>query len=98
MPRSDLTIKAILLVIALFLGMIALRPFFDQVPAVYAQAARFDHVTILATTFLYKGQQGLLLLDRRNGNVWFVPRQNDTFKDPVFAIRMQFEKLDQAPQ
>ena len=54
-------------------------------------------MTILATTFLYKGQQGLLLLDRRNGNVWFVPKQDDVFKDPVFVMRMQFEKLDQSP-
>ena len=98
MPRNDLSTKAILLAIALFLGILALRPFLEPMPAVHAQPARFDHVTILATTFLYKGQQGLLLLDRRNGNVWFVPKQDDVFKDPVFVIRMQFEKLDQAPQ
>ena len=55
-------------------------------------------MTILATTFLYKGRPGLLLLDRRNGNIWYVPKQDDVFKDPVFLMRMQFEKLDQAPQ
>ncbi len=98
MRQSEWTTRLILLAIALFLGMTALRPFFEPIPAVQAQASRFDHVTILATTFLYKGQQGLLLLDRRNGNVWFVPRQDDVFKDPVFVIRMQFEKLDQSPQ
>jgi len=97
MPRTDLTTKVILVVIAVFLGILASRPFVEPMPAVHAQAARFDHVTILASTFLYKGQQGLLLLDRRNGNVWFVPKQDDMFKDPVFVIRMQFEKLDQAP-
>ncbi len=98
MRHSDGTTRLILLGIALFLGITALRPFFEPIPAVQAQASRFDHVTILATTFLYKGQQGLLLLDRRNGNVWFVPKQDDAFKDPVFVIRMQFEKLDQSPQ
>ena len=97
MPRTDWTTKAILIVIAVFLGMLASRQVFEPIPTVQAQAARFDHVTILATTFLYKGQQGLLLLDRRNGNVWFVPRQADVFKDPMFVIRMQFEKLDQSP-
>jgi hypothetical protein len=98
MRGSDGTTRLILLAIALFLGVIALRPFLEPMPAVQAQAARFDHVTILATTFLFKGQQGLLLLDRRNGNVWFVPKKDDAFKDPVFVIRMEFERLDQAPR
>jgi hypothetical protein len=98
MQQSHWTTKLIFLLIASFLGIIALRPFFEPMPAVQAQAARFDHVTILATTFLYKGQQGLLLMDRRNGNIWFVPRQENVFKDPMFVIRMQFEKLDQSPQ
>ena len=98
MQRVDWTTKLVLWLIAIFLGIIASRPFFDPIPAVQAQAARFDHVTILATTFLYKGRPGLLLLDRRNGNLWYVPKQDDVFKDPVFLMRMQFEKLDQAPQ
>ena len=98
MQRTDWTTKLMFWLIASLLGIIASRPFFEPIPAVQAQAARFDHVTILATTFLYKGQQGLLLLDRRNGNVWFVPKQDDAFKDPQFVIRMHFEKLDQAPQ
>ena len=98
MQRVDWTTKLVSWLIALFLGIIASRSLFEPMPAVQAQAARFDHVTILATTFLYKGQQGLLLLDRRNGNVWFVPKQDDVFKDPLFVMRMQFEKLDQAPQ
>ena len=98
MQRIDWTTKLIFCLVVSFLGIIASRPFFEPIPAVQAQAARFDHVTILATTFLYRGQQGLLLLDRRNGNVWLVPKKDDVFKDPVFVIRMQFEKLDQAPQ
>jgi hypothetical protein len=98
MQRIDWSTKLVFWLIAAFLGIIASRAVIAPLPAVQAQAARFDHVTILATTFLYKGQQGLLLLDRRNGNVWLVPKQDDVFKDPVFVIRMQFEKLDQAPQ
>jgi hypothetical protein len=97
MKIRDWPATVLLAVIAAFLGIVAIRPYVEPLPPVYAQAARFDHVTILATTFLYKGQQGLLLLDRRNGNVWFVPRQDDAFKDPVFVMRMQFEKLDQSP-
>jgi hypothetical protein len=84
--------------IALFLGVIALRPFFTPAVSVQAQSARFDHVFIVSTVFLYKGSQGLLVLDRRNGNVWFIPRANESFQDPVFVTRMQFEKLDQAPR
>jgi|ERR1051326_4317870 len=98
MNRSDPSLKAILLTIALFLGIIALRPLFNPPTEVQAQAARFDHVFIVATTFLYKGQQGLLVMDRRNANVWFIPRASDQFGTPVFIIRLPFEKLDQAPQ
>ena len=97
MQPADRTLKGILMVIALFLGMIALRPYIAPAP-VQAQAARFDHVEIVSAAFLYKGQQGLLVWDRRNANVWFIPKVNDRFQDPVFVIRVPFEKLDQAPQ
>ena len=53
---------------------------------------------IASTGFLYKGQQGMLVMDKRNGNVWFFPRVNEGFKDPVFVIRLQFEKIDQDPR
>jgi len=96
--KSDRFLKAILTAIALFLGMIALRPIFSPDTTALAQAARFDHVYVAATTFLYKGQPGLLVMDRRNANVWFIPRMNDKFQDPVFMIRVPLEKLDQAPQ
>ena len=98
MPRSDLFIKVTLLAIALFLGVIALHPLFEPAIAVQAQGARFDHVFILSATFLYKGGNGLLVMDKRNGNVWFIPRVNDGFQDPVFIIRLPFEKLDRAAQ
>jgi hypothetical protein len=98
MLKIDVTLKATLLAIALFLGMIAFRPFINPPTTVMAQPARFDHVFIVSTTFLYKGMQGLLVLDRRNGNVWLLPRVNDSFQDPLFIMRMQFEKLDRDPQ
>ena len=97
MGKSDRFLKGILITIALFLGIIALRPLFSPDVTTLAQAARFDHVYLAATTFLYKGQQGLLVMDRRNANVWFIPKVNDQFQDPVFVIRLPFEKLDQAP-
>ncbi len=96
--KSDWTLKAILLTIAMFLGIIALRPVVHPDVTTLAQAARFDHVYVAATTYLYKGQQGLLVMDRRNANVWFIPRVGDQFHDPVFVIRVPFEKLDQSPQ
>jgi hypothetical protein len=98
MMKTDWGLKAILLAIALFLGIIALRPLIDPAVEVQAQAAKFDHVFIVATTFLYKGQQGLLVMDRRNANVWFIPKNGDQFQPPVFVLRVPFETLDQPPQ
>jgi len=97
MPRIDWMTKITLLAIALFLGIVALRPLLEPATAVQAQAARFDHVFIVSTMFLYKGQQGLLVMDRRNGHIWFIAKQDTGFQDPVFLMRMQWEKLDQAP-
>ena len=97
MPRVDFTLRITMALIAIFLGMIALRPFFSPTTTVKADAARFDHVFIASAAFLYKGEQGLLVLDRRNGNVWFIPKRTNAFGDPVFLVRVPFEKLDQAP-
>jgi hypothetical protein len=103
MCHTDRTSKLILLVIALFLGLIALRPYVDPADKVLAQAAKFDHVYIVSSMFLYKGSDGLLLLDRRNGDIWFLPKATDiahnvTFKDPMFIVRVPLEKLDQVPR
>jgi hypothetical protein len=98
MRNNDSTLKMILLAIAVLLAVLVLRLFFDPLATVSAQSARFDHVMIASTGFLYKGQQGMLVLDKRNGNVWFFPKQNEAFQDPVFVMRLQFEKIDQAPR
>ena len=98
MLKADWTVKAILLTIALFLGMIALRPIVEPSAKVMAQQARFEHVYIVSPMFLYKGNQGILVMDQRNANVWFIPKVNEQYQAPVFVLRLPFEKLDQAPQ
>src|SRR3954465_6002938 len=97
MHKPDRFLNAILMAIVLLLGMIALRPFLDPDGKVLAQSAKFDHVTIVAAGFLYKGQQGLLVLDRRNANIWFFPKVNEQFRDPVLVLRLPFEKMDHLP-
>jgi hypothetical protein len=98
MYKSDWTIRASLLTIVVLLGLLVGQGFFEHGTTVSAQSARFDHVLIASTTFLYKGQQGMLVLDKRNGNVWFFPKVNETFKDPAFVMRLQFEKIDESPR
>ena len=98
MSRTDWTLKAILLTITVLLGMIALHPYIEPRVKVLADSAKFDHVYIVSPLFLYKGQQGLLVMDRRNGNVWFIPKANDSFGNPAFVIRVPFEKLDETPR
>ena len=97
MYQSDRTIKLMLLAIALFVAVPVVQSLFSPATRVMAQSARFDHVMIVSTAFLYKGQQGLLVMDRRNANVWFFPRLNDTFQDPILIMRLPFEKIDQVP-
>jgi hypothetical protein len=100
--KTTLSLKLAMMAIALLLGLIASSHLFEPRVKVQAEGARFDHVTIVSTTFIHKGQMGLLLLDRRNGNVWFIQRSTDEsrlvpFDEPVFLVRVPFEKLDQAP-
>jgi hypothetical protein len=98
MQHRDRFLKIAVAIIALFLGIIALRPFFDPPARALAQSARFDYVHIVSPQYIYKGLQGLLILDLRNANVWFIPRVDNQFKQPVFVVRVPFDQLDQAPQ
>ena len=77
--------------------MIAFRPYLQPME-IKAGSARFDHVYIASAGFLHNGEQRMLLLDKRNGNVGFTTRTNKGFKDPVFAVRVPFEKPDETPR
>lgn len=87
----------VLLVAVLAIQVYVLRPV-----TAYADSGRFDYIQVVATGFIYNGNPGLLLLDKRNGNVWFLPRGSDMkttfFKEPVFLIRVPFEKLEDQPR
>jgi hypothetical protein len=87
-------------VIAILLGIIALELWPLRQERVYADSGRFDYIQVMATSFLYKGTQGVLLLDKRNGNLWFIGKGQDMekawFHDPIFVMKVPLEKLDQA--
>ncbi len=97
MSKFDRFLTVSLLLIAGFLAMIAIRPLFQPTATARAQSARFEHIYIVSPLFLYKGDQGLLVLDQRNANIWFIPRRDEVYQNPVFVTRLPFEKLDQSP-
>ena len=102
MHRPDFFLKATLLAIAVLLAISLLRPYLWPDVSILADAGRFDYVYVISPLFLYKGHQGVLLLDKRNGDVWFIAQTGDgsgntSFKDPAFVVRLPLEKLDQAP-
>ena len=99
MNSCDRWTRLLLLVVALLLSIIAIRPYLYPDAITLADGGRFEHVMIVSGGFLYKGSQGVLLLDKRNGNIWFIGRGDQTsltFKDPVLVGRLPLEKLDQA--
>jgi len=101
MSRADWFLKLTLFVIALTLGAIAIRPYVAPEVKASADGMRFDHVLIVSQAFLYQGSQGVLVLDKRNGDIWFFPRGQDmnlSFKDPQFVVRLPLEKLDHPPR
>ena len=97
MAKSDRFLKVSTRMVAGFLGLIATRPFFNPPATAQAQSARFEHVYIVSPLFLYKGEQGLLVMDQRNANIWFIPKRDELYQNPVFVTRLPFEKLDQSP-
>jgi len=99
MNASDRLLKVILLFIAVLLGMIAVRPYLVPEMVVVGDSGRFDYLAIVSPAYIYNGRQGVLLMDRRNGNVWFLGRYTDnmkvTFADPVFVAHVPLEKVDE---
>ena len=70
--KTDAFTKILLLVIAIFLGIIALRPLV-QVGTVQASSGSFGYLKSLA------GSSGIRLMDTRNGDVWYY----DFYRDKV---------------
>jgi len=102
MSRTDKLLIITFVVVGL-IGAVEVfrRPHLRPDASVLADSGRFDYVNVISSMFLYQGNQGVLLMDKRNGNVWFIPKGNEmtiTFRDPVFVTRLPLEKLDQAPR
>ncbi|MCH7535168.1 MAG: hypothetical protein IH948_05400 [Bacteroidetes bacterium] len=57
--------KSLLLLIVLFLGLIALRPFFFN-DIVHAEPGSYDYVKTMGTTLF----GAIIVLDSRNGKIW----------------------------
>ena len=96
--QNDWTLKSLLFLIVLLLGVIAFQGYPAAIETVHAQTAKFDHVEVVSPLFLHGGERGLLLLDKRNGNVWFMPQQDGSYADPRFLLRVPFERLDSQPR
>jgi hypothetical protein len=101
MNQTDKLTKTALIAIVLLLGMIAAQLWMRNTITVSADSGQYDYITIVSPLYLYKGSQGVLLLDKRNGNVWFVARSQDqdlSYEDPVLVVRFPLEKLNQPTQ
>jgi hypothetical protein len=95
-PRADRATSAMLLIGFVVLAIVAVQAYAPPSRA-YADPRRFDYASVLSPAYVYRGNYGVLLLDNRNGNVWFFGKTNDfdvTFHDPVLITRLPLEKLD----
>ncbi|MDA8340260.1 MAG: hypothetical protein M0Z70_13255 [Nitrospiraceae bacterium] len=93
--KFDSFVKAMLVLIVLFLGIIAIRPFVEPEIgyAGFQSGIKFGHVHIgVGSKYLPDGSTGAWVVDLRNGNVWGF-RNYDT--DPVYLGKFKFEALDQ---
>jgi hypothetical protein len=93
------TAKQIWLSIAVLLAILVVWRFPER-NARAADSVRFDYVYVISPVYLYQGRQGILLMDKRNGKVWFIAKGDEvniSFRDPVFVVRIPLEKLESAP-
>jgi hypothetical protein len=63
----------------------------------FATSSRIDYVYVLSPDYVYRGANGVLLMDKRNGNIWFFANGSNTemrFSDPVLVSRLRLEQLD----
>jgi hypothetical protein len=66
------------------LAIIMARPYLAPKMRAAADSEPFD-VHIVSPMYLYQGRQGILLLDKRNENAWFIPKGDEiniSFRDP----------------
>lgn len=101
MDGSGRTGKLLLPIIAGLLGMIVVRSYLVPEMKVAAESGRFDYINVVSPAYIYNGRQGVLLLDKRNGNVWFLEKYAPdntkvSFRDPVFVAHVPLEKVDEA--
>jgi len=94
--KEGWSLTFVILVAILLIAFLSLRSNLGlEVKA--ADTVRFDYVTIVSPAYVHQGNQGVLLLDRRNGNVWFFGRTNElgmAFKDPIMISRLPLDKLE----
>ena len=56
--------------------------------------AFFTAERMLSPMYLYQSRQGIVLLDKRTGNVRFSPKGDEiniSFRDPSFVVRIPLE-------
>ena len=97
-PKSGLS-RLLLLGAIVLISALLLRAYWFQETRVTADSVRFDYIRVISPMYLYEGRQGILLLDYRNGNVWFIGKgdtEKVSFLDPVFVVHLPLEKLSQA--
>jgi len=103
--KTDWLVKTLLLLVVIFLGMIALRPYLAP-PVVRAQSEDVYPLTFGPSRFMTLNgfvYDGNVVLDLRNGNVWGFPPIDETshFFDkpllvshPVLLGRFALEEMD----
>lgn len=99
-PRKKRALSAAVIALGLFVSIIVFQAYAPKAQT-YVDSSRFDYVYVISPAYVYRGNQGVLLLDKRNGNVWFFPRTNNldlAFRDPVLVSRLPLEKLDEMPR
>jgi hypothetical protein len=92
--KFDSFVKVMLVLIVLFLGIIAIRPFVETEIgyAGFQSGIKFGHIHIgFGNIELPDGNLGKAVVDLRNGNAWGF---SDYDTDPVYLGRFKFEALD----
>jgi hypothetical protein len=92
-PPLRETVLILLVLLVVLLGFQA----YSKPAGAYADSNRLTYVDVISTAYVYRGTQGVVVMDKRNGNLWFFANSTSfdmPFSDPVLISRLPIEKLD----
>ena len=97
MSRFDPTLRKILLVAVVFLGLISSRLFVGAALSL-GQLTTLQHACTVTLAVLHNGRHGLFVTNSRKSEAWLITEGDGWLRRPVLVFQVPPNKPNGAPQ